>query len=380
MKSTLRLLSLLLAMLLCGAVFLTACNNADGNAQSTDDEGAEIKEPKGSYKLRFTPNGDGTCSVTGIEVSEDAENLTLVIPEVSPDGEKVTAYSTDALSFANIPQMISAADFVAHIETPLNQAVENGEISRFVYDWLKGFFYEKSLENEKTEKAKETLLTNYLLTAATDLYEFAPDASVEECSWVSLVLSKYANYTSLQHFADVKNLWALGEQKGIGPYVKLPIRSDAFIDIILPSTLESISSYAFLACNAAKGNVLENVIYFGNEKDPYLMLHRAADFEITSIDIPKTTKVIGDCALDGCTKLERVSISEGVTKIGNYSFMDCKSLTSVTILGNVTSIGEGAFSGCSGLKLYRFPILKHGVRSISKPRARTPCTVVPLCI
>ncbi|MBQ8440270.1 MAG: hypothetical protein IJX19_06405, partial [Clostridia bacterium] len=90
MKRTLRLSSLLLALLLCCAAFLTACTNPDGKDTSTEEQASESKAPKGSYKLRYLSNGDGTCIVIGIEHTEDAENLTLVIPETSPDGEKVT--------------------------------------------------------------------------------------------------------------------------------------------------------------------------------------------------------------------------------------------------------------------------------------------------
>ena len=68
----------------------------------------------------------------------------------------------------------------------------------------------------------------------------------------------------------------------------------------------------------------------------------------------KTVTVLGGQlrygAFYGCSGLESVMISEGVTSIGTSAFYGCSGLESVTIPEGVTSIGGSAFKNCSGLK------------------------------
>ena len=62
---------------------------------------------------------------------------------------------------------------------------------------------------------------------------------------------------------------------------------------------------------------------------------------------------VGNYAFDGCTNLESVVLSEGVTSIGSYAFQGCQSLRSLSIPDSVTSYGSGMILGCTGLKYLR---------------------------
>ncbi len=53
---------------------------------------------------------------------------------------------------------------------------------------------------------------------------------------------------------------------------------------------------------------------------------------------------IGDCAFQGCTSLETLTLGEDVTSLGSYAFDGCKSLKEVTIPNKVQAIGESCFS------------------------------------
>ena len=48
------------------------------------------------------------------------------------------------------------------------------------------------------------------------------------------------------------------------------------------------------------------------------------------------------------SKIQTVTIGDGVTSVGNNAFSDC-ALTSVTLPNSLTAIGDHAFKGCSGL-------------------------------
>lgn len=65
-------------------------------------------------------------------------------------------------------------------------------------------------------------------------------------------------------------------------------------------------------------------------------------FNLTSVDIPSSVKVIGDKAFSH-NDLTSVEIPDSVEKIGDGAFM-VNELTSVEIPGNVEKIGEDAFA------------------------------------
>ena len=70
---------------------------------------------------------------------------------------------------------------------------------------------------------------------------------------------------------------------------------------------------------------------------------------LTSIAIPDSVTYIDNYAFQACTSLTSVTIPDSVTGIGNYAFNNCTHLTSVTIGDSVTTIGGSAFRGCHGL-------------------------------
>ena len=90
---------------------------------------------------------------------------------------------------------------------------------------------------------------------------------------------------------------------------------------------------------------------------------------LTNSDVTGGTQVkeniisaeIGNCttslssAFYGCTNLQSVTFSSGVTDIGYGSFYSCTSLTSLVIPSGVTSIGDYAFQDCSGLTSINIP-------------------------
>ena len=84
---------------------------------------------------------------------------------------------------------------------------------------------------------------------------------------------------------------------------------------ILPETLETIGSYAFIGCSALLG-----------------------------INLPSSLKTIGDAAFSDCTAFTSIDFPSSITAIGSNAFKGCTSLEIDDLaLPNLTSISNGAF-------------------------------------
>ena len=148
--------------------------------------------------------------------------------------------------------------------------------------------------------------------------------------------------------------------------------------VVIGNSVTSIGYNAFRSCSSLIYNEYDNAYYLGNSSNPYLLLFKAKNQEITSCNIKSKTKCIyseafSDCssltsveipygvtcigahAFDGCSNLTSVEIPNSVTSIGNYVFYDCSSLTSIEIPYGVTRIGNGAFRECYVLRSIEIP-------------------------
>ena len=120
--------------------------------------------------------------------------------------------------------------------------------------------------------------------------------------------------------------------------------------VTIPDSVTSIGENAFSGCNNLQYNEYGDALYLGNDANPYLLLIKAKDISITSVDIHGSTRVICPSAFYGCTSLTSVTIPDSVASIGDNAFYDCDSLISVTIGNGVTSIGYDAFFNCNSLE------------------------------
>ena len=80
----------------------------------------------------------------------------------------------------------------------------------------------------------------------------------------------------------------------------------------------------------------------------------ANNTQITTCDLTEvtgwgTTPTLPELAFKDCTKLQEVTLPDGVQVIGEYAFIRCAALTTVN-LSQVTRIDESAFWGCTSLK------------------------------
>ncbi|MCM1533167.1 MAG: leucine-rich repeat protein [Corallococcus sp.] len=142
-------------------------------------------------------------------------------------------------------------------------------------------------------------------------------------------------------------------------------------NIIIPDSVISLQS-AFGGCSSLQYNEYDNALYLGNTNNPYLVLFKAKNTDITTCEINENTKIIYSSAFYNCSKLTSITIPNSVTSIndgafsycsnlisikfgnnvvstGYQTFAYCRSLTSIALGNNVNVIGNYAFCGCSNL-------------------------------
>jgi len=123
----------------------------------------------------------------------------------------------------------------------------------------------------------------------------------------------------------------------------------SLLGINLPSGLEFIGEMVFDRCLSLAYSEYEGAYYLGNAENPYLVLTRLKDNDITSYTVNENTKFICESAFYGSLKLTEVTIPKSVVSIGSSAFENCVSLEKITIPETVSYIGETAFAGCTKL-------------------------------
>ena len=136
------------------------------------------------------------------------------------------------------------------------------------------------------------------------------------------------------------------------PEALTEIGSEAFYganlsSIVVPGGVKKLSFRAFMDNHNAKSVVIkEGVEEVGEAAFAYVGMQ--------NLELPSTLKKIGSAAFQS-TKLNSVSIPDGVTDIDAYAFQGSNLLEAVSLSSSLTRIGYSAFSGCSSLAMIIFP-------------------------
>jgi hypothetical protein len=96
----------------------------------------------------------------------------------------------------------------------------------------------------------------------------------------------------------------------------------------------------------------EKTVQVGQGNWDYRAVDKTTEGEIT---IPAQVEgynvvAISDFAFEGCSRLTKINIPEGVISIGEQGFCRCSSLKSIHIPASLTSIGYVAFSSCGNVE------------------------------
>lgn len=112
---------------------------------------------------------------------------------------------------------------------------------------------------------------------------------------------------------------------------------------------------------SAAAKVLNNEAYFDIENGTFKGLTTdgeiAAGNDYFKIEFPAglTVTKIADRAMRNNTKLEEITIPNGITFIGQYAFEGCTGLKEISIPDSVTEINSNAFTGCTSLSSVKLP-------------------------
>ena len=101
--------------------------------------------------------------------------------------------------------------------------------------------------------------------------------------------------------------------------------------VSIPNTIEYVDAYAFDGCSALPYNAYENAYYLGNEENPYLVLIKAKNTNISSCEINDGSRILLQYSFKDCSLLNEISIPSNVVYINEDSFVGCVSLSAINV-------------------------------------------------
>ncbi len=180
-------------------------------------------------------------------------------------------------------------------------------------------------------------------------YKEIPSYTFEECE----SLKKINMYTKI---------------KTIG---KEAFESTGFEEFKMPDSVQKVGPRAFAYCAELKKivfsknmQVIPSGIIEGCDRLEKVILKEGvriigkeafADSKIPSIKIPNTVKVIKTGAFEGTEGIRKIVIPPEVKRIHDDTFKECKDLETIVFNKKVRSIGENAFAKCGKLKSVAVP-------------------------
>ena len=316
---------------------------------------AEIPGTNSDYSngLAFTSNGDGTCYVSGIGGCTDS---TIVIPPISPDGDKVTRIGDCAFSF-------EGNDFIKSVVIPEGVTVI-GYDAFYTCRYLESIVIPSTLQSSSGSSFYDCPSIRQVFIS--DLYAWCFIEwwnGYEGGNPMSYGSHLYLNgklVTELIIPDNVTTIKTGAFSGGLFESVVIPSGVEhieymafgnckALTEVLLHDDIVSMSKYSFDGCELLNYAIYDNCKYLGTANNPYLFLVTPIDSNIQSVAIHNDTKFICDEAFSSCKQLKSVTIPNGVEYIGDSAFSGCELLESIILPDSVRRLGDGTFWCCDSL-------------------------------
>ena len=249
------------------------------------------KEAVAPETIRFASNGDGTCTVKG--VSSFSDNF-LVIPEYSPDGDRVVAIASEAfmrdsgITGFRIPESVMKIGRDAFPESAV--VIEDGV--KYVGNWAVG---------------AESGVEHITLRSGT------------------VGIADYA----FNGMSSVKALYLPIGTAYIGSYAAA---GTSITDIALPVGVSYIGSRAFSGLEEIRVAEISEWLLITFESFYGMIFESETKLLVggellTDLVVPESITEINPYAFSGYSYLKSVSLHAGVTKIGQHAFSGLSSFS-----------------------------------------------------
>lgn len=297
---------------------------------------------KTSEGLKFNSNGNGTCSLSGIGSCND---INIIVPSVSPSGDKVTAISASA--FYNYIELISIRipDSVTSIGNDAFAYCANMRtviLSNNVTSWGSGVFAGCS--------SMEYTLSGGLSYVGSERNPYMVLVKANDKTKTSYEVNAKTLFISNNAFASCSNATSIeiGDRVvGIGSCAFQSCSS--LVSITLPQNLTEIKESLFSGCNALESvNIPSKVTVIRNNAFAFCK-------SLKNIELPEGLKKIESSAFYFCSALTEISIPDSVAEIQGDVFKDCSALSSVSLPNRITVLSNALFRNCSSLKSITIP-------------------------
>ena len=271
------------------------------------------------------------------------DNCTLLAEATIPDGVKdlgtFTFYGCTSLRKIKIPRSVeSIGSDVFHGCTSLEEI----EIPNSVISIGNSAFYECTSLEEIVIPNSVTSIGMWAFEKCTSLEEITIPNSV-----TSIGVSAFSKCEQLQKInvdsgnLNYKSVDGVVYDKSV---VELIFWPNGKTEIIIPDSVTSIATAAFIGCTSLREITIPNSVTSIGER----AFENCTSLE--KITIPNSVTSIGERAFYGCTSLEEITIPNSVTLINHVAFYGCTSLKEIIIPNSVTSIGSSAFGKCDSLR------------------------------
>ena len=255
-------------------------------------EESPVTEGIHTSSLTFISRGDGTCSVKASDTFGGSEDTHLVIPEVSPDGDRVVAVEDYGFIWKTDLKSVSLPDTVTSIG-----------------QWA------------------------FAECASLAAVELPP-------SLMSIGTAAFLECTALREITLPEGLSTLGDSAFS--------TCTALARVVLPTTLKAIPQWCFYNCAA-----LEELTFAeGLTEIGYSAFYGCAS--MTTVTLPATLRTLSKGAFAACDHLLSVTCPEGLTTVQSLAFDQCHSLATVTLPATLETLAADAFRDCTAMRTVVF--------------------------